>query len=65
MLSDLRTEINMKYNMTDNDFETFVRRAATAVLAGDQLDWTFLNSGEFVLAAVTTIGTQSVNAVLQ
>ena len=56
MLSDLRTEINMKYNMTDNDFETFVASAVTAVLAGDQLDWTFLNSGEFVFAALTTVG---------
>ena len=65
MLGDLRREINMKYNMTDNDFETFVLRAATAVLAGDQLDWTFLNSGEFVFAALTTVGKQSLNVVLQ
>jgi len=56
MLKDLRMEITMKYNMTDNDFETFARRAATAVLTGDQLDWMVLNSGEFVFAALTTIG---------
>ena len=65
MLSDLRTEVNMKCNMTDDDFETFVLRAATAVLAGDQLDWTLLNSGEFVFAALTTIGRQSLHVVLQ
>ena len=56
MLSDLQTEINMKYNMTDNDFQTFVLRAAKAVLTGDQLDWTLLNSGEFAFAALTTVG---------
>jgi len=56
MLSDLRTEINMKYNMTDSDFQTFVRIAAKAVATGDQLDWTLLNSAEFAFAALTTIG---------
>ena len=57
MLEELRTEINIKYNMTNDDFERFVRRATTAMSTGDELDWTFLNSGEFVFAALTTIGT--------
>ena len=56
MLTDLRTEINIKYNMTDDDFERFVRTATAAMSTGDELDWTFLNSGEFVFAALTTIG---------
>lgn len=55
-LKELKNEVNTKYNMTDDDFERFVKRAATAVVEGDQLDWTFLNSCGFVFAALTTIG---------
>lgn len=56
MLKDLETEITFKYNMTDDDFKSFTERAAAAVLAGDELDWTFLNSGGFVFVALTTVG---------
>ena len=56
MLKDLRTEITLKYNMTDNDFDSFTVKAAAAVSAGDKLDWTFPNSGGFVFAALTTVG---------
>lgn len=59
MLTELRTEINMKYNMTEDDFERFVRKTTAAVSEGDELDWTFLNSGEFVFAALTTVGKKS------
>lgn len=55
-LKELKIEINTKYNMTDDDFERFVKRAAMAVVERDQLDWTFLNSCGFVFAALTTIG---------
>ena len=55
-LKELKIEINTKYNMTGDDFERFVKRAAMAVVEGDQLDWTFLNSCGFVFAALTTIG---------
>ena len=55
-LSELKKEIDLNYNMTDNDFESFVRRSAAAVKDGDELDWTFLNSCGFVFAALTTIG---------
>ena len=50
-LKELKIEINTKYNMTDDDFERFVNRADMAVVEGDQLDWTFLNSRGFVFAA--------------
>lgn len=56
MLKKLRTEIDRKYNMTDHDFESFVRRAAAAVEVDKELDWTFLNSCGFAFAAITTIG---------
>ncbi|KAL9966744.1 hypothetical protein ACROYT_G024862 [Oculina patagonica] len=56
MLNELKTEVNLKYNMTDNYFESFARRAAAAVSEGEELDWTYLNSLGFVFAAVTTIG---------
>ncbi|KAK2561312.1 hypothetical protein P5673_015804 [Acropora cervicornis] len=46
-LKELKIEINTKYNMTDDDFERFGKRAAMAVVEGDQLDWTFLNSCGF------------------
>lgn len=49
MLTELRADINVKYNMKDDDFESFVRRATAAVSAGDELDWNFWNSVEFVL----------------
>jgi len=56
MLKDLRTEITFKYNMTDNDFESFIVRAGAALSEGDKLDWTLSNSGSFVFAALTTVG---------
>ena len=56
MLSELRMEIDLKYNMTDKDFEWFVRRATAAVMEGDELDWTLLNSCGFVFTAFSTIG---------
>ena len=59
LLMELRTEINIKYNMTNNDFQSFVRRATAAVSAGNELDWTFLNSCEFVFATLSTIGKKS------
>lgn len=59
MLTELRTDVGNKYNMTDDDFESFIRRATAAVSAGDELDWTFLSSGQFVFAALTTIGKPS------
>lgn len=56
MLSGLRMDMNLKYNITDYEFESFVRRAATAVETGNELDWTFLNSMGFLFAALTTVG---------
>lgn len=56
MLNDLRREIEAKYNMTDSEFESFVRRAAEAVTAGKEMDWSFLNSCNFVLTAFSTVG---------
>ncbi|KAL9966747.1 hypothetical protein ACROYT_G024866 [Oculina patagonica] len=55
-LLKLKEETYIKFNMTDNEFESLVTRAAAAVMEGDQLDWTFLNSCGFVFAALTTIG---------
>ena len=55
-LQELRKVISQKHNMTDNDFDSFVREAAAAVLEHEELDWTFMNSCGFVFAALTTIG---------
>lgn len=56
MLAELKKEINNKYNMTGEDFNSFVRRAAAAVAEGEELDWTFLNSCGFIFPAIATIG---------
>lgn len=56
MLETLERELHLRYNMTDKDFNNFVKRTENAVKAGDELDWTFLNSAGFVFAALTTIG---------
>ena len=58
MLKELRSELNLTciHNMTEDCFESFVRRAAAAVKEGDKLNWTFLNSLAFMFAAFTTIG---------
>ena len=55
-LSKLRNDMNKKYNITDDDFNSFVNRAAAAVIEGDELDWTLLNSLTFALTTFTTIG---------
>ena len=52
----LRNEIDIKYNMTDSDFERFVKKAEEAMLAREELDWTFLNTCGFAFAALTTVG---------
>ena len=56
MLETLERELHLRYNMTDKDFNNFLERTENAVKAGDELDWTFLNSAGFVFAALTTIG---------
>ena len=56
MLSELKNEVHMKYNMTDKEFNSFVRRAAAALAAGNEKDWNFVNSCGFVFSAITTIG---------
>jgi len=55
-LKELRLEADLKYNMTDDDFDSFVKRAAEAMKGEMELDWTFLNSSGFVFAALTTVG---------
>ncbi|XP_022795969.1 potassium channel subfamily K member 3-like [Stylophora pistillata] len=55
-LRKLRFDMNLNYNLTDDDFDNFVNRAAAAVIEGDELDWTLLNSFTFALVAFTTIG---------
>ncbi len=62
-LLKLKEETYIKFNMTDNEFESLVTRAAAAVMEGDQLDWTFLNSCGFVFAALTTIGKSPLNII--
>ena len=56
MLSELKKEVHMRYNMTDKEFNSFVRRASAAMAAGNQKDWNFVNSCGFVFSAITTIG---------
>ena len=56
MLKDLREDIEIKFNITDNEFDSFVRRAAVAMTTGDEKDWNFWNSLDFVFTAFTTIG---------
>ena len=55
-LKELRLEADLKYNMTGDDFNSFVKRAAEAMKGQMELDWTFLNSCGFVFAALTTVG---------
>ena len=52
----IKNEAQEKYNMTDNDFNTFVTKAGEAMKGEDELEWTFLNSCAFVFAALTTVG---------
>ena len=56
MLKDLRNEVEFKYNMTDNEFNSFVKIGAEAMKAKEELDWNFFNSCNFVVATLTTIG---------
>ena len=56
MLKDLREDIEIKFNITDNEFDSFVRRATVAMTTGDEKDWNFWNSLDFVFTAITTIG---------
>ena len=56
MLKDLRNEVDLKYNMTDNEFNSSVKIAAEAMKAKEELDWNFFNSCNFVVATLTSIG---------
>ena len=56
MLKDLRNEVDLKYNMTDNEFNSSVKIAAEAMKAKEELDWNFFNSCNFVIATLTSIG---------
>ena len=56
MLKDLRNEVEFQYNMTDDEFNSFVKIAAEAMKAKEELDCNFFNSCNFVLATRTTIG---------
>ena len=56
MLKDLRADIEIKFNITDNEFDSFVRRAAVAMTTGNEKDWNFWNRLDFVFTAITTIG---------
>ena len=56
MLKDLRNEVEFKYNMTDDEFNSFVKTAAEEMKAKEELDWNFFNSCNFVVATLTTIG---------
>ena len=56
MLQELKTGFRLKYNMSDGDFDTFVKKATQATAAGNELEWTLFNSCGFTFAALTTIG---------
>ena len=56
MLKDLRNEVEFQYNMTDDEFNSFVKIAAEAMKAKEELDCNFFNSCNFVVATRTTIG---------
>lgn len=56
MLEELKTGLRLRYNMSDGDFDAFIRKATQASAVGDELDWTFFNSCGFTFAALTTIG---------
>lgn len=56
LLTELRKEVAINNNMTDEAFNKFVKKASEAIIAGDELGWNFLNSCGFVFATLTTIG---------
>ena len=56
ILRELKTEVIMNYNMTDDDFNRLVNKAAMAMKEGAELDWNFWNSCRYVFTALTTIG---------
>ena len=56
MLKDLRNEVEFQYNMTDDEFNSFVKIAAEAMKAKEELDCNFFNGCNFVVATRTTIG---------
>lgn len=56
MLQELKNEVVTNYNMTDDDFDRLVYKAALAMKEGIEFDWDFWNSCRYVFAAFTTIG---------
>ena len=56
MLQELKKGLLLKYNMSDDDFDSFVQKVTDAAAAGDEMDWSFFNSCGFTFAALTTVG---------
>ena len=55
MLTNLRNEVGLKYNVTDNEFNSFVKIAAEAMKAKEELECNFFNICNSVVATLTTI----------
>lgn len=56
LLSKFRNDMNKKYNIIDDDFNSFVNCVVVVVIEGDELDWILFNSFIFVLIIFIIIG---------
>lgn len=56
MLKDLRVDIEIKFNIIDNEFNSFVRRVFVVMIIGDEKDWNFWKSFDFVFIVIIVIG---------
>ena len=56
LLRGLRDDFGAKINLTEGQFQDFVKRSADVMAMKKKKDWTFLYSCEYVMTALTTIG---------
>lgn len=59
ILQSAKSSLQLKVNITDQEFDNLVRTIDQALVIQKRPDWTYWNALNFVLVSLTTIGKRS------